>query len=122
MAKLFIVDDDLPTSDFLRAFFTKKGYEVSVANDGVTALERFADERPDIVLLDIGMPSMSGLEVLKRVKQEYPSTHVVMMTAVAEKSVMLQAKELGASNYIIKPFSLEYLEKEVLPSLLDQLP
>ncbi len=121
MVKLLIVDDDLPTSDYLQSFFSKRDYEVFTANDGDSALAIVKDKRPSIVLLDIRMPGPSGIKVLQQIKEIDKNIKVIMMTGVDEKVVMELAKESGATDYITKPFSLENLENNVLPKILKQL-
>ncbi len=121
MVKILIVDDDLPTCDFLRTFLTKKGYSVEIAMDGETALNILKEKRPHIMLLDIRMPGMSGIEVLRRSKEIHPDLKVIMITAVRDESMIELAKIYGASEYLIKPFDLDYLEKEALPKILSQI-
>ncbi|MDP8230199.1 MAG: response regulator [Candidatus Gorgyraea atricola] len=121
MVKLLIVDDDLPTSDYLQNFFSKRDYEVFVANEGKSALAIVKEKRPSIVLLDIRMPGPSGIKVLQQIKEIDKNIKVIMMTGVDEKVVMDLAKESGAADYITKPFSLENLENNVIPKILKQL-
>ena len=121
MIKLLIVDDDIPIVDFLWAFFKEKKYNVSVAINGKEAISIVEKEAPHIILLDIKMPDMSGLEVLQRVKNINEEIKVIMMTAVSDDETIKIAKERGASDYIIKPFSLDYMEKEVIPKTLKGL-
>lgn len=121
MVKLLIVDDDLPTSDYLQNFFSKRDYEVFVANDGKSALTIVKDKRPSIVLLDIRMPGPSGIKVLQQIKEINKNIKVIMMTGVDEKVVINLAMESGAVDYITKPFSLEHLENNVIPKVLKQL-
>ena len=121
MVKLLIVDDDLPTCDFLNNFFRKRDYEVFVANDGEKALSIVKEKKPNIILLDIKMPGPSGMNVLKEVKEIDKTIKVIMMTAVKEEAMIELAKEYGASDYITKPFILEHLEKDVIPKILKQM-
>jgi len=121
MVKLLIVDDDLPTCDFLNNFFRKRDYEVFVANDGEKALSIVKEKKPNIILLDIKMPGPSGMNVLKEVKEIDKTIKVIMMTAVKEEAMIELARQNGASDYITKPFSLEHLEKDVIPKILKQM-
>ena len=121
MHKLLIVDDDLPTCDFLKHFFEKIDFKVFMANDGEKALSVVKKERPNIILLDIRMPGPSGIKVLRQIKQIHKNAKVIMMTGVDEEIVIELAKEYGARGYIIKPFSLEYLENDVMPKILEEL-
>jgi DNA-binding response OmpR family regulator len=121
MVKLLVIDDDLATCDFLRSFFYQRGYKVFVANDGKQALAITKENRPDIVLLDIRMPGVSGLEVLQKIKEMDANAKVIMMTAINEGVVVDLAMKYGAVDYVTKPFSLEWLEKDVLLKVLKQL-
>lgn len=121
MVKLLIIDDDFPTTDFLRNFFKKRDYHVFTANDGEEALSIAKEKHPDIVLLDIKMPGLSGIEVLRQLKERDKSIKIIMMTAVKDEAMIELAKKYGASEYITKPFSLDYLEKDVMPKILKQM-
>jgi two-component system, response regulator, stage 0 sporulation protein F len=113
MSKLLIVDDEVEICEFLRSFFEDRDFEVAVANSGVQALEKVGLFHPEVVLLDIQMPGMDGLQVLKKIKETYPKVKVIMVTAVETQEKIEEAMRLGADNYITKPLSLEYLEKDV---------
>jgi len=92
-----------------------RDYEVSVAYSGSEALEKAKKEKPDIVILDIMIPGMDGLEILRRIKED-PGTNsakVIMLTAKTETSAIFEAERMLATDYIIKPFGLEKL-KEVI--------
>ncbi len=113
MIKLLVIDDDLATCDFLRSFFSQRGYKVFVANDGDQAIFITKEKRPDIILLDIKMPGLSGIEILQKIKEIDKNSKVIMMSAVDEKVVVELAMKYGAVDYITKPFSLEWLERDV---------
>jgi len=121
MVKLLIVDDDLPTCDFLDRYLGNRNYEVFTANDGESALSIVKEKQPNIVLLDIKMPGLSGITVLQKIKDIDKKINVIMMTAVKDEEMVKLAMEYGASDYITKPFNLEYLEAEVMPKILKQL-
>ena len=121
MVKLLIVDDDLPTCDFLSRYLGKRDYQIFTANDGEKALSIVKEKQPNIVLLDIKMPGPSGMRVLQKIKEIDKTAKVIMMTAVKDESMIELATEYGASDYITKPFSLEHLEKDVMPKILKQL-
>jgi two-component system response regulator (stage 0 sporulation protein F) len=120
MVKLLIVDDDLQIADFLRTFFVDRGYNVFVAGDGDKALALVKKEKPHIVLLDIKIPNISGMEVLRQIRDIDKNIKVIMMTGVDDDAMMSLAKEYGAVDYITKPFSLHHLEDNVLPKILKQ--
>jgi DNA-binding response OmpR family regulator len=113
MNKLLIVDDEVEICEFLKSFFEDRDFDVAVANGGAQALEKVALFHPEVVLLDIQMPGMDGLQVLKKLKETYPKVKVIMVTAVETQEKIEEAMRLGADNYITKPLSLEYLEKDV---------
>lgn len=116
--KILIVDDDPSVLRFLERFLTKKSYEVSIAGNGTEAIEIIKKELPQVVLLDIKMPMMSGIEVLKEIKKISPMIGVIMITAVQEEETAQEAMKLGADDYICKPFDLEYLENSVLAKII----
>ena len=117
LTRMLIVDDELGICDFLRSFFSRRGYEVRIACSGEEALQVAEQFQPRVMLLDIRMPGMSGLEVLERLHATDPDCKIIMTTAVMEESLMERARRLGASDYITKPFSLDYLERDVLSKL-----
>ncbi|MBU1853255.1 MAG: response regulator [Candidatus Omnitrophica bacterium] len=121
MHKLLVVDDDIEACDFLKRFFEKKDFQVFVANDGESAVSMVKKKRPDIILLDIKMPGQSGMKVLQEIKEIDKKSKVIMMTGVDEDTVVELAREYGATGYIIKPFSLEYLENDIMPKILEEL-
>ena len=113
MNKLLIVDDELEICEFLKSFFEDRDFKVMVANSGAQALEQVELFQPEVVLLDIQMPGMDGLQTLKKIKELHPKVKVIMVTAVETQEKIEEAMRLGADNYITKPLSLEYLEKDV---------
>ena len=113
MNKLLIVDDEIEICEFLKSFFEDRDYKVAVASDGARALEQVNLFHPAVVLLDIQMPGMDGLQTLKKIKEVHPKVKVIMVTAVETQEKIEEAMRLGADNYITKPLSLEYLEKDV---------
>ena len=113
MPKIMVVDDELEICAFLKSFFEERMYEVITATSGEEALRKVEKERPQVILLDLKMPGRDGIEILKELKQKYPKTKVIMVTAVETSDKIEQAIRLGADNYITKPLSLEYLEMDV---------
>ena len=110
-ARVLVVDDDPATVELLQEFLVAKGYEVLTASDGAEALQKVKEERPHVILLDIHMPKMDGLEVLRQVKAIDPTVSVIMVTGVNEEAIGRKAMELGAFDYIVKPLDLPYLER-----------
>ena len=111
--KLLIVDDEVEICEFLKSFFEDRDFKVITAHSGAKALDQMALFHPEVVLLDIQMPGMDGLQTLKKIKEMYPEVKVIMVTAVETQEKIEEAMRLGADNYITKPLSLEYLEKDV---------
>ena len=103
MALVLVVEDEADIADILEGFLKQSGYKTERAADGNAALTLFRASRPDLVLLDINLPSRNGVEVLKAIRQE-SDTPVIMLTARAEELDKLLGLELGADDYITKPF------------------
>lgn len=102
--KILVVDDDTNICELLRLYLTKEGYQVTTANDGEEGLDKFNQVKPDMVLLDVMMPKMDGLEVCRRIRK-LGNTPVMMLTAKGETFDKVLGLELGADDYIVKPFS-----------------
>jgi DNA-binding response OmpR family regulator len=111
--KLLIVDDETEICDFLKSFFEERNYEVKTASSGQAALQVVDQFKPQVVLLDIKMPGMDGVEALGNLKKKYPRIKVIMVTALETRDKIEECLKLGADNYITKPLSLEYLENDV---------
>lgn len=104
MAKILIVDDSALARRILRQALESDGHEVLEAKDGPTALERFAQERPDLVLLDLVMEGMTGLETLQKIREMAPDARVIIATADIQQATRAEAESAGARGYITKPF------------------
>ena len=116
--KILIVDDDSKICTLLEKFLIKKGFYPITATNGEGALEKVEKENPTIVLLDIKMPGMDGITVLKKIKEINEHMAVIMITGVKDESIAKEAMELGAYDYITKPFDLNYLEMSLLTKIL----
>ena len=101
--KILVVDDDTNICELLRLYLTKEGYQVTTANDGEEGLDKFNQVKPDMVLLDVMMPKMDGLEVCRRIRK-LGNTPVMMLTAKGETFDKVLGLELGADDYMVKPF------------------
>jgi DNA-binding response OmpR family regulator len=104
MTKILVVDDDLALSDVLAFAIRRAGFEVANAHDGLTALEKFSAESPDLVVLDWGLPRLDGLEVCTRIRND-SDVPIIMLTVRDTDDDVIAALEAGADEYIIKPFS-----------------
>jgi DNA-binding NtrC family response regulator len=121
MERILVVDDEVEVCKVLKEFLASKGYEVHTALDGSTAISKVKEVRPHIVLLDIIMPGMGGIDVLKEIKGIDHRVGVIMVTAVADHELARRAIELGAYDYITKPMDLNYLETVVMVKIIDLL-
>ncbi len=121
MVKLLVADDEQKICHLLESFFAERGFDVMLAHDGKTALSCIHEYHPHLVFLDLHMPGLNGLEVLKEAKKLDESMKVIIITAIEDDETIKQAKLLGASDYVIKPFSLEYLKEEVLAKVSTSL-
>jgi two-component system, response regulator, stage 0 sporulation protein F len=117
MPRLLIVDDESDIREFARNFFKKRQIEVSIASGGRQALELIAQEKPNLVLLDVRMEEITGIEVLRELRKTNPSVKVIMVSGVEDAETIKEANSLGVIGYIHKPFILEELEKIVLAHL-----
>ncbi|MFC1491580.1 response regulator [Nitrospinota bacterium] len=121
MAKILVVDDEQDLLDFMKPALEKKGYEVETASSGEEALEKVKEHRPHLMLLDIRMPGMGGIETLKQAKEIDPRLGVIMVTAVHDEEVAKRAMEFGAHDYVTKPIDFNYLNLTVMTKIVDLL-
>jgi DNA-binding response OmpR family regulator len=103
--RVLVVDDDPTVSDVLRRYLERAGYEVAHAADGPTALHRFGQREPDLVVLDLMLPGIDGLEVCRRLQQTGAAVPVIMLTALGDEADRVLGLQLGADDYVTKPFS-----------------
>ena len=111
--RILIVEDEPAMVAGLRDNFEYEGYDVISAADGVAGLDRALSDHPDLVVLDVMMPQMSGLDVCKRLKAERPSMPIIMLTARGQEIDKVVGLELGADDYVTKPFSIRELMARV---------
>ena len=109
MRKVLIADDLANMRWVLERALSKAGYDVETAEDGQLALDRALAERPDLVLVDLKMPKMDGLSLLKTLKEHYPDVMIVIMTAHGSTATAVEAMKAGAHDYLMKPFDIEEL-------------
>lgn len=109
LGKLLIVEDDADLVRALEVYFSRVGYQVIPAANGLDGLQKLYNERPDIVLLDIAMPKMDGWEVCRRIR-ELSDIPIVILTARIQEDERVRGLKLGADDYVVKPFSLKELE------------
>ena len=111
--RVLVVDDELEVRLVLGEFLTGRGYDVTVAESGIAALAVLDKAAPDVVLLDVAMPELDGVETLKRIVALHPNLPVIMVTANADVEITSKLLALGASDYIPKPFDLDYLDQAI---------
>ena len=104
-ASVLVVDDDPTVSDVVRRYLERAGYQVTLAADGETGLSEHARVRPDLVILDLMLPGLDGLEVCRRIRQQSARVPVIMLTALGEEMDRIAGLQLGADDYVTKPFS-----------------
>src|SRR5271157_3373023 len=114
--RILVVDDESQITRVLRTSLSSKGYDIRVANDGETALEIMKDWTPDLVITDLSMPNMDGLELCRRLR---PSTQVpiIVLSVRGEERTKVQALDAGADDYVTKPFGIEELLARVRANL-----
>ena len=109
--KILVVDDEESVREMLVTYLETEGYDVSTADSGVSALPAIEDFKPQIVLLDIRMPDMDGLQCLRSIIKRNPDIAVVMMSGFVSEQIACKTLEIGAFDYINKPISFEHLMK-----------
>lgn len=102
--KALIVDDDLALADVIAFTLSRAGFETILAHDGLTALERWQSEKPDVILLDLNLPRLDGFAVCRQIRTQ-DDTPIIMLTVRDEEDDIVAGLKLGADDYIIKPFS-----------------
>ena len=113
LGKVLVVDDEPEVRLVLIEFLSSRGYDVTAASGGAEAVAIVETMKPDLVLLDVAMPDMDGLETLKRIVAIEPALAVIMVTANADIGITSKLLALGAVDYVPKPFDLDYLDQAV---------
>jgi len=116
--KILVVDDEVQVVNLLKKYLDSKGYEVYTATNGQEAISKVREVTPHIVLLDIIMPGMGGMDALQEIKKVNPKFAVIMLTAVIDEELAKRAIQLGADDYITKPFNLENLEAVLMVKII----
>ena len=111
--KILVVDDEPEVRQLMEHFLTECGYEVRIAENGRLALAALDTFMADVVLLDMHMPEMDGLETLKRLAARSPSLPVIMVTVNDDVETTTHLLQMGAADYVPKPFNLDYLEQAI---------
>ena len=111
--KLLLVDDDVDLTKNMAWLLSRRGYEVSAANDGERALQILAEREFDVVILDLKMPGLDGIATLRGIKRKWPELEVIILTAAATVDSAVKGLELGAYHYATKPIRLDDLEDRI---------
>jgi len=104
MARILIVDDAVFARMRCAKLLTEKGFEIDEASNGAEALSKYREHKPDAVLLDITMPDMDGITALREIIRHDPDAKVAMVSAMGQKSMVVEALEFGARDFVMKPF------------------
>lgn len=115
MGKILVIDDDETLHVICRAYLTKAGHTVQTAFDGVEGIEKAAVFKPDIILLDINMPKLSGFDTAKRLKEgpETKGAAIFMMSSLKQETNIQKGYDLGIDEYITKPANMEHLKLRI---------
>jgi DNA-binding response OmpR family regulator len=108
-ARILIVEDEVKLAKFVELELSYEGYQVSVANDGLSGLMAARDQDPDLIVLDWMMPGLSGVEVCRRLRQTGSQIPIILLTAKDDISDRVEGLDAGADDYVVKPFSIEEL-------------
>jgi len=117
LGRILVVDDEAPIREVLTEYFATEGYAVEAATSGVEALAAIRGRRADLVLLDVRMPGLDGVQVLRRIRELDDSVPVIMVTANEDVGLAKETLKLGAFDYVAKPFDFEYLDRAVAAGL-----
>src|SRR5213593_1884691 len=115
-ARILVVEDEVPLADTIKYNLEREGYAVTLASDGLQALERFRAEPPALVILDLMLPEMSGLDVCRQIRAE-SGVPIIIVTAKDSEADKVAGLELGADDYVTKPFSVRELVSRVRANL-----
>ena len=109
MARMLVVDDEPMMLDLLKKALTHKGHEVTTADSGRKAIQLFRQDRPDVTILDLNLPDINGIEVLREIRLIDPHTPVIILTGAGTEDLEKQARALGVTDFLQKGFSLHAL-------------
>jgi two-component system, OmpR family, KDP operon response regulator KdpE len=118
--KVLVVDDEPPIRKLLRLGLSTQGYDILDAPSGKVALELIA-QKPDLIILDLGLPDIDGLELLRRMRQTNEGVPIVVLSSRGEEAAKVQALDLGADDYVTKPFGMDELLARIRAALRHQL-
>ena len=118
--KILVVDDEKSMCDFMEIMLSKEGYEVETTVSGSEAIQRTSSSKYDLIIADLMMPEMSGLDLLKKIKKGRPNQDMIVMTAFASVDTAIEAMREGALDYITKPFKVDEIKLVIEKSVSRQ--
>ena len=119
--RVLVVDDEPPIRRFLRTTLTAQGYDIAEAEDGVAALEAVRRRPPDLLVLDLGLPGIGGLEVIRRLRADGVAAPIIVLSSRADEAGKVEALDLGADDYVTKPFGMDELLARIRAALRHRL-
>lgn len=119
--KIVVIDDETGVTELMKRTFEDNDYEIRCENDSVKGLELIQKTNPDVVLLDIKMPAMDGMEILSHIKDFNSKINVIMITGYGSLESAMEAMKMGAYDYITKPFDLNFVKELVMRSLEEKI-
>ena len=118
MSKILLVDDAAFMRMMLKDILTKAGFDPIVeAENGLVAVEKFKEESPDLVIMDITMPEMDGIQAVKEIKKIAPSANIIMCSAMGQQAMVIESIQAGAKDFIVKPFQPDRVLEAVKKAL-----
>ena len=118
MSTIMIVDDAAFMRMMLKDILTKNGFNViGEAENGAAALKRYMDLQPDLTIMDITMPEMDGLQAVKEIRKRNPQARIIMCSAMGQQSMVIEAIQSGAKDFVVKPFQAERVVEAVTKAL-----
>lgn len=120
--KILMVDDELDACEVISYFLGRRGYDVITTNSAEEALSKLSTEKPELILLDILMPGMDGIECLRKIREINKEVPVIMVTCITNIDTAKQAMELGATDYLTKPLGYNALETAISTYLFFKSP
>ncbi len=118
---ILVMEDDVNVAKGLEMVLTEEGYDVNLAGTGALALEAFKQKRYDLLVADLRLPDMDGMEVIKKVKTEKPETEIIVITGHGTTATAVKAMKLGARDFLPKPFTEEQIKASIDDALKEQL-
>ncbi|WP_353861298.1 response regulator transcription factor [Azospirillum formosense] len=119
--RVLVVDDEPPIRRFLRTTLSTQGYDIAEAEDGAGALEAVRRRPPDLLVLDLGLPGIGGLEVIRRLRADGVATPIIVLSSRADEAGKVEALDLGADDYVTKPFGMDELLARIRAALRHRL-